>query len=76
MAIIKPRQETAIAFLAAHKDPAIQAAGELLGEALTRRKRILELVQEAISQLRLDMKYIIFDLECTRKERDALKAGD
>ena len=26
--------------------------------------------QEALSQLRLDMKYLIFDLEATRRERD------
>lgn len=37
-----------------------------------RRKRILGLVQEALSQLRLDMKYLMFDLEATRRERDAL----
>lgn len=36
----------------------------------TRRRRILSLVQEALSQLRLDMKYLIFDLEATRRERD------
>ncbi len=35
-----------------------------------RRRKILELVQEALSQLRLDMKYLIFDLEATRRERD------
>jgi hypothetical protein len=38
-----------------------------------RRRRILELVQEALSQLRLDMKYLVFDLEATRRERDELK---
>ena len=38
-----------------------------------RRRRILELVQEALSQLRLDMKYLVFDLEATRRERDNLK---
>ena len=37
-----------------------------------RRRRILNLVQEALSQLRLDMKYLVFDLEATRRERDAL----
>ena len=26
----------------------------------------------ALSQLRLDMKYLVFDLEATRRERDAL----
>ena len=39
-------------------------------ECSTRRRRILNLVQEALSQLRLDMKYLIFDLEATRRERD------
>lgn len=43
-------------------------------ESVKRRKRILGLVQEALSQLRLDMKYLMFDLEATRRERDALKA--
>jgi hypothetical protein len=36
-----------------------------------RRRRILLLVQDALSQLRLDMKYLAFDLEATRRERDA-----
>ena len=35
-----------------------------------RRRRILLLVQDALSQLRLDMKYLAFDLEATRRERD------
>jgi hypothetical protein len=35
-----------------------------------RRRRILNLVQEALGQLRLDMKYLMFDLEATRRERD------
>lgn len=41
-------------------------------ESTRRRRRILNLVQEALSQLRLDMKYLVFDLEATRRERDAL----
>ncbi|MDO4569262.1 MAG: transcriptional regulator [Planctomycetia bacterium] len=36
-----------------------------------RRHETLMLLREAITQLRLDMKYLIFDLEATRKERDA-----
>jgi hypothetical protein len=43
-------------------------------ESVRRRRRILALVQEALSQLRLDIKYLMFDLEVTRKERDELKA--
>jgi hypothetical protein len=30
-------------------------------------------VQDALSQLRLDMKYLMFDLEATRRERDELR---
>lgn len=40
-----------------------------------RRKRILQLVKDALSHLRLDMKYLTFDLECTRRERDAARKG-
>jgi hypothetical protein len=42
-------------------------------ESVKRRRRILALVQEALSQLRLDIKYLMFDLEATRKERDELR---
>ena len=34
-----------------------------VAENTKRRRRILSLVQEALSQLRLDMKYLVFDLE-------------
>ncbi len=39
-------------------------------ESTRRRRRILSLVQDALSQLRVDMKYLMFDLEATRRERD------
>lgn len=39
-------------------------------ESTRRRRRILNLVQDALGQLRLDMKYLLFDLEATRRERD------
>ena len=42
-------------------------------DSVLRRRRILSLVQEALSQLRLDIKYLMFDLEVTRKERDELR---
>ena len=42
-------------------------------ESTRRRQRILALVQEALSQLRLDMKYLLFDLEATRRERNRYK---
>lgn len=43
-------------------------------ECFRRRRRILSLVQEALSQLRLDVKYLLFDLDATRQERDQLKS--
>jgi hypothetical protein len=42
-------------------------------ESAQRRRRILTLVQDALSQLRLDMKYLLFDLEATRRERDEFR---
>jgi hypothetical protein len=44
-----------------------------VAQSARRRRQILNLVQEALSQLRLDMKYLIFDLETTRRERDAYR---
>jgi len=43
-------------------------------DCVRRRRRILNLVQEALSQLRLDVKYLMFDLDVTRQERDGLRA--
>ena len=53
---------------------AVAPALQRVVDCSTRRRRILNLVQEALSQLRLDMKYLIFDLEATRRERDQYKA--
>ena len=51
----------------------IQSPLEKVAESMRRRKRVLELVQEALSVLRLDMKYLMFDVEATRRERDVYK---
>jgi len=45
-------------------------------ESTRRRRRILSLVQDSLGQLRLDMKYLMFDLDATRRERDALQKGN
>ena len=42
-------------------------------QSTRRRRRILTLVQDALGQLRLDMKYLMFDLEATRRERDGYR---
>ncbi len=52
----------------------LNVAWERVAESVRRRRRILNLVQEALAQLRLDVKYLMFDLEITRKERDELQA--
>ena len=52
----------------------LMVAYKRVTESVLRRRRILSLVQEALSQLRLDVKYLMFDLEMTRRERDELQA--
>ena len=63
----------AIESLPARYRDVVAPAMQRVVECSTRRRRILNLVQEALSQLRLDMKYLIFDLEATRRERDQYK---
>lgn len=53
---------------------ALSTAYERVAESILRRRRILNLVQEALSQLRLDVKYLMFDLETTRRERDQFQS--
>jgi hypothetical protein len=52
---------------------ALNQAYEQVVDSVRRRRRILALVQEGLAQLRLDIKYLMFDLEATRAERDALR---
>lgn len=51
----------------------MDAVYEQVVDSIRRRRRILSLVQEALSQLRLDIKYLMFDLDATKQERDALQ---
>ncbi len=51
----------------------LDAALNRVYESSKRRRRILGLVQDALSQLRLDMKYLMFDLAATRRERDEFR---
>lgn len=62
-----------IAALPASLQPELETAYVRVVDAVRRRRRILALVQEALSQVRLDIKYLMFDLEMTRKERDELR---
>ena len=51
----------------------LEFCAERIVEFTQRRRRILNLVQDALGQLRLDMKYLMFDLDATRRERDQYK---
>jgi hypothetical protein len=42
-----------------------------LGGWSQRQQRLVQAAQEIIDQQRLDIKYLVFDLEATRRERDA-----
>jgi hypothetical protein len=35
--------------------------------------RLVKIAQDAVDQLQLDVKYLMFDLEATRRERDSLR---
>lgn len=61
--------------LPASVEEILQPSLQQVLDASQRRRRILRLVQEALNQLRLDMKYLVFDLEATRRERDAMRAS-
>lgn len=65
---------TAVDRLPSHLKAEISPLVQRVTESTQRRRRILTLVQDALSQLRLDMKYLMFDLEATRRERDEYRA--
>ena len=58
-----------------HDDPAIKAWGEQLVDVAASELETLQTIASVISQLKMDVKYLIFDLEATRRERDELRAG-
>ena len=60
----------AIEALPAAQKATLLPSFQRVAESTNRRRKILQLVQEALGQLRLDMKYLVFDLEATRRERD------
>ena len=63
-----------IAALPAEQFHELQGSYTQVVECVRRRRRILGLVQDALAQLRLDIKYLMFDLEVTREERDELRS--
>jgi len=45
-----------------------------LAACVERRQRMLGYVQDSLNQMSLDLKYLIFDLEATRRERDEYRS--
>lgn len=43
-----------------------------LGHHYRLQSKLVNLAQETVDQLQLDVKYLLFDLETTRRERDEL----
>ena len=58
-------------YLLEHEDPKVREIAEQLQAREARRERIMKLVRDALDTVRLEVKFLLFDLECTRKERDA-----
>ena len=46
---------------------------ERVGHFTRLQSRLVRMAQEAVDQLQLDVKYLMFDLEATRRERDEFR---
>ena len=46
---------------------------ERVVDSTRRRRKLLGQIQMAMTQMRLDVSYLLFDLEATRRERDAYR---
>jgi len=75
--------DEALEMLLNHPDPKINEAAKLWSEQIdwcigqfTRLHQTLQTTHENMLQLNFDLKYLAFDLEATRRERDALKGDE
>jgi hypothetical protein len=57
-----------------HEDPQVAASAVYVVATLDKRRKVMAVIHESLIQLRLDVKYMVFDLESTRIERDGYKA--
>jgi hypothetical protein len=46
---------------------------ERVGHFSRLQSKLVHIAQDAVDQLQLDVKYLVYDLETTRRERDELK---
>jgi hypothetical protein len=68
-------RDQAINLLLKHPDTEVRVAAAAIQVDSERRLRSINVIKEAMDALRLDVKYLMFVLEATRRERDELKAG-
>jgi hypothetical protein len=54
--------------------PELYRVIDRLAMCLERRQRMLGYVQDSLHQMSLDLNYLIFDLEATRRERDEYRS--
>jgi hypothetical protein len=73
MSNISDNADQSLAFLLGHENPEIRRHAENLLVASERVKQFLINLNDKMSQMKMDVQYICFDLEATRRERDALK---
>jgi uncharacterized protein (DUF3084 family) len=66
-------QKQSMLVLLAHRDPVVRSMAENIQKHNNQLREALDLVQEALEQVRFDMVYIALDLEATRRERDELR---
>jgi phage shock protein A len=63
----------ALELLSKHEDHAVRGLAKILIQKEFDTKKNLQQVQDTLSQMRVDLKYLAFDLHCTRQERDELR---
>ena len=67
------KRDDALKLLLNYSDGIVQAAAAEIQKEDTANLEVLRRVPGALGQILLDVKYMAFDLEATRKERDVLK---
>ena len=66
--------QVCIAALAPENRHALDNAFDRAVDMIERRGKVFDMIQEALSEMRLDIRCLSFDLEVTRRERDQLRA--
>ena len=70
---MKMNFEQAMDILNDYNDPVVRQAAKVIQQHDKNRRDTINKVIKALGELRAGVKYLIFDLQCTRQERDELK---